>query len=89
MSTVTERGTSKGEARSQREPAEGLLAGGRRSATGRQRPRNRSWGLVTLAALLVVGLGLAVAAWGLHVGQKESVLAIGAAGGQGSGDRAG
>ena len=35
-----------------------LLVGGRRAATGPQKPRNRSWGLVTLAALLVVGLGL-------------------------------
>ena len=54
-----------------------LLAGGRRAATGPQKPRNRSWGLVTLAALLVVGLGLGVAAWGLQVGDKTSVLAIG------------
>lgn len=54
-----------------------LLAGGRRAATGPQKPRNRSWGLVTLAALLVVGLGLGVAAWGLQVGDKSSVLAIG------------
>lgn len=54
-----------------------LLAGGRRAATGRQKPRNRSWGLVTLAALLVVGLGLGVAAWGLQVGDKTSVLAMG------------
>ncbi len=54
-----------------------LLAGGRRPATGPQRPRTRSWGLVTLAALLVVGLGLGVAAWGLQVGDKSSVLAIG------------
>jgi hypothetical protein len=32
---------------------------------------------VTLAALLVLGTGLAVAAWGLQAGSKESVLAIG------------
>lgn len=56
-----------------------LLAGGRRAATGPQKPRNRSWGLVTLAALLVVGLGLGVAAWGLQVGDKSSVIAIGQA----------
>lgn len=54
----------------------GLLAGGRRALAGQQRPRNRSWGLVIVAALLVVGTGLAVAAWGLHAGQRESVLAI-------------
>ena len=59
------------------DPAGGLLVGGRRAATGPQRPRNRSWGLVTLAALLVLGLGLAVAAWGLQVGDKASVLAVG------------
>jgi len=34
---------------------------------------------VTLAALLVLGTGLAVAAWGLHAGQRESVLAVGGA----------
>jgi hypothetical protein len=55
----------------------GLLAGGRRSLATQQRPRRRSWGVVTLAALLVVGLGLAVAAWGLHAGDRESVLAVG------------
>lgn len=33
--------------------------------------------MVTVAALSVLGTGLAVAAWGLHAGQKESVLAIG------------
>jgi SAF domain-containing protein len=54
-----------------------LLAGDRRAATGPQKPRNRSWGLVTLAALLVVALGLGVAAWGLQVGDKSSVLALG------------
>ena len=31
---------------------------------------------MTLAALLVVGLGLAVAAWGLRAGEKDSVLAV-------------
>ena len=57
-------------------PASGLLAAGERRATqGGQ--RHRSWGLVTVAALSVLGTGLAVAAWGLHAGQKESVLAIG------------
>ncbi|RYB88305.1 hypothetical protein EUA06_21905 [Nocardioides glacieisoli] len=57
-------------------PAPGLLAAGERRATqGGQ--RHRSWGLVTVAALSVLGTGLAVAAWGLHAGQKESVLAIG------------
>lgn len=57
-------------------PAPGLLAAGERRATqGGQ--RHRSWGLVTVAALSVLGTGLAVAAWGLHAGQKESVLALG------------
>lgn len=57
-------------------PASGLLsAGERRANQGGQ--RHRSWGLVTVAALCVLGTGLAVAAWGLHAGQKESVLAIG------------
>ncbi|MGL5826816.1 MAG: hypothetical protein ACRCYU_18695 [Nocardioides sp.] len=63
--------------RTLRAPAEGLLTGGRRAATspaGGQ--RRRSWGLVTLAALLVIGAGLSVAAWGLHAGQRESVLAV-------------
>lgn len=40
-------------------------------------PRPRSWGLVTLAALCVLGTGLGVAAWGLDAGQKETVLAVG------------
>ena len=63
-------------ARDGRAPAPGLLASGERRATqGAQ--RHRSWGLVTVAALSVLGTGLAVAAWGLHAGQKESVLAIG------------
>ena len=38
--------------------------------------RRRSWGTVTLAAMLVVASGLAVAAWGLHAGDKESVLTV-------------
>lgn len=59
------------------QPPASLLAGGRRAATGPRKPRTRSWGLVTLAALLVVGLGLGVAAWGLQAGDKSSVLAIG------------
>lgn len=63
-------------ARGMHVPAPGLLAGGERRATqGGQ--RHRSWGLVTVAALSVLGTGLAVAAWGLHAGQKESVLALG------------
>lgn len=63
-------------ARGMHAPAPGLLAGGERRATqGGQ--RHRSWGLVTVAALSVLGTGLAVAAWGLHAGQKESVLALG------------
>lgn len=39
-------------------------------------PRNRSTGLVTLALLLVVGSGLAVAGWTMAAGQKESLLAV-------------
>ena len=38
--------------------------------------RRRSWSAVTLSALLVVASGLAVAAWGLHAGQKESVVTV-------------
>jgi hypothetical protein len=34
-------------------------------------------GLVVLAALLVIGCGLAVAAWGLRAGDKTSVVAVG------------
>lgn len=76
-STVTkERGTT-AKSRSMRAPAEGLLSGARRAATGQQPRRTRSWGLVTLAALLVLGTGLAVAAWGLNAGQKTSVISIG------------
>src|SRR3954453_13682907 len=75
-STVTkERGTAK--SRNMRAPVEGLLSGARRAATGQQPRRTRSWGLVTLAALLVLGTGLAVAAWGLNAGQKTSVISIG------------
>ncbi|UUZ59586.1 hypothetical protein [Nocardioides sp. B-3] len=63
-------------ARGMQVPAPGLLgAGERRAAQGGQRHRSR--GLVTVAALCVLGSGLAVAARGLHAGQKESVLAIG------------
>lgn len=79
MSTTTARdeGTKKDRRRGTKANREtSLLAGGRRAVTGQQRPRNRSWGLVTVAALLVVGLGLAVAAWGLHAGQKTSVVSI-------------
>lgn len=59
--------------------APGLLDGGRRSATSSLKggPKNRSLGLVTLAALLVLGTGLAGAAAIIHAGQKETVLAIG------------
>ena len=78
MSSTATRDTDGTKART-RAPAESLLAGGRRAATGTQSGgrRHRSWGLVTLAALLVVGTALAVAAWGLHAGQRESVLTIG------------
>lgn len=62
--------------RGMQSPAPGLLASGDRRGTQRGQ-RRRSWGLVTVAALSVLGTGLAVAAWGLHAGQKESVLAVG------------
>lgn len=52
-----------------------LSFGNRRSPLPGQRPR--SWGLVTIAALCVIGTGLAVAAWGLNAGQKEAVLVVG------------
>jgi hypothetical protein len=77
VSTVTRNSDTPRKPRGLRTPATGLLSGDRRPATGRQAPRTRSWGLVVLAALLVVGTGLAVAAWGLRVGDKESVLAVG------------
>lgn len=77
MSTVTRSTSESSGKRSTAEPGGGLLGAGRRSATAGPRPRNRSWGLVTLAALLVVGAGLAVAAWGMQVGEKTSALAMG------------
>jgi len=76
-STVTRNSDTPRKPRNLRAPATGLLSGDRRPATGRPAPRTRSWGLVVLAALLVVGTGLGVAAWGLRVGDKESVLAVG------------
>lgn len=55
-----------------------LLSGERRAATAAgSSPRRRSTGLVVLAALLVVASGLAVAAWGMASGSKETVLAVG------------
>lgn len=59
---------------SAREPR--LLQPGRSRMGGRQ-SRQRSWGLVVLAALLVLGSGLAVAAWGLRAGDRVSVVAVG------------
>ncbi|MCX6398396.1 MAG: hypothetical protein NTX33_00500 [Propionibacteriales bacterium] len=56
----------------------GLAVGGQRMGMpGVQQRRSRSWGLVVLAALLVIGTGLAVAAYGLSAGKKASVLAVG------------
>jgi hypothetical protein len=75
--TLTTNNTRGGTRPREAESSPRLLAGGRRPATGPLKPRNRSWGLVTLSALLVLGLGLGVAAWGLQVGDKASVLAIG------------
>lgn len=53
------------------------LAGSRMTLPGVRQHRSRSWGLVVLAALLVIGTGLAVAAYGLNAGKKASVLAVG------------
>ena len=72
--------TTKENAGSADAPAPGArpFSGARRGAGGsRGGQRNRSWGLVTLAALAVLGTGLAVAAAVLNAGQKETVLAIG------------
>jgi hypothetical protein len=50
----------------------------RRLVAGRQQaPRRRSWGLIVLASVMVLGTGTAVAAWGLNAGQKVHVLALG------------
>lgn len=74
VNTVSEQPTRE---RGVREHAEGLLSRSRATVPGPQGgARHRSWGLVTLAALLVLGTGLAVAAWGLNAGQKDSVLAV-------------
>jgi hypothetical protein len=67
--------TAQQSARASAETGPRLASRARRVPGGSQRPR--SWGLVTLAALCVLGTGLAVAAWGLNVGQKETVLAVG------------
>lgn len=73
--------SKKGRLRRKRKGSGGaVLASGRRLSPDRQsRPRSRSWGLVILAALLLVGSGLAVAAWGLNAGDRVSVLAVGTA----------
>lgn len=77
MSTTTDTNVSGQRTGGRAAESPGLMAGGRRSgAGGPQKPRTRSWGLVVLAALLVLGSGLAVAAWGLHAGQKTSVLVL-------------
>ena len=55
------------------------LLQGRRPLGTQQRPRVRSRGLVILAALLVIGTGLAVAVWGSRAGDRVSVLAVDAA----------
>lgn len=53
------------------------LSGDRKSATAAGVvSKTRSTGLITLALLLVLGSGLAVAAWTLAAGQKESLLAV-------------
>lgn len=60
--------------RDTRDPAPRMQSFGVRRGIRGNRPR--SWGLVTVAALCVLGTGLAVAAWGLHAGEKASVLVI-------------
>lgn len=65
-----------GAAKRAKKAAEGLTTG-RRSATGPSTGRTRSWGLVSLAALLVLGLGLAVAVLVNSAGAKSDVLAVG------------
>jgi hypothetical protein len=75
--TTTTNSNSRGKS-ARRQQAPSLLSGQRKAATGPMRPRNRSMGLVILAALLVIGCGLGVAAWGLSAGDKTSVLAVGA-----------
>lgn len=78
--TAIPRSTSAGERGAGRKalgaPGTGLLAGEGRAPSSLRPRRSRSWGLVTLAALLVLGTGLAVAAYVVHAGQKESVLAV-------------
>ena len=53
--------------------------GARGSRVGSLRTRPRSKSLIVLAALLVVGCGLAVATLVTNAGQQQSVLAVGAA----------
>lgn len=67
----------RGSARRGRDAGHGLLdpASGRGTATP-PRGRRRSWALIVVAALFVVGSGLAVAAWGLSAGDRVSVLAV-------------
>jgi hypothetical protein len=76
MNVTTKRDLEKPETRSKPQ-LPGLLTGERRAPTSARPPRTRSWGLVTLAALLVLGTGLAVAAFVLRAGEKESVVAVG------------
>ncbi|UUW92482.1 SAF domain-containing protein [Pimelobacter simplex] len=75
--TTTTNSDSRSESGRQQQ-AQSLLSGQRKAATGPLRPRERSMGLVILGALLVIGCGLGVAAWGLRAGDKTSVLAVGA-----------
>ena len=56
----------------------GPVAGARPMAMpGMKQRRSRSWGLVALAALLVIGFGLAGGALFLNAGKRASVLAVG------------
>ena len=75
--TVTARERKTADRHRAKQLSSGLLTAERKGGTTGRRPRNRSWGLVSLSALLVVGMGLAVAAWGLHAGDREEVLALG------------
>lgn len=72
--TVPPPGSPLGSAAAAHPPAPGLRSGA--AAAPQRNQRHRPWGLVSLAGLLVVGSGLAVAVWGLNAGQKESVLSV-------------
>lgn len=76
MSTIARAKNDRGSPRPTAPSADGLLSGGQRPARGLREARRRSPGLIVLCAFLVVATALAVAAWGLRAGQRESVVAI-------------